>query len=193
MGRLTAEVYVGEGFIDAADGYVDELADTARRARDAEVWVAAEGEQVLGSVTFCPLGSPFREIARDDEGEFRMLAVNDAARGRGVGQALVSLCVLRSRELGYAGVRMSSMDRDDLGAPRLRAARLRARTRGRLVTRCGRHAARLRGQVRGRHRPRPRGWTPRVRLAYVLPTRDMNRSASTSTRVTSPDPTSLPS
>ena len=111
MGRLTAEVYVGDGFIDAADGYVDELADTARRARDAEVWVAAEGEQVLGSVTFCPLGSPFREIARDDEGEFRMLAVDDAARGRGVGQALVSLCVLRARELGYAGVRMSSMDR----------------------------------------------------------------------------------
>ena len=111
MGRLTAEAYVGAGFIDAADGYVDELVDTARRAREAEVWVAAEGEQVLGSVTFCALGSPFREIARDDEGEFRMLAVADDARGRGVGKALVALCVLRARELGYAGVRMSSMDR----------------------------------------------------------------------------------
>ncbi len=66
---------------------------------------------MLGSVTFCVAGSPFREIARDDEGEFRMLAVNPAVRGRGVGQALVELCLQRSRELGYAGVRMSSMDR----------------------------------------------------------------------------------
>ena len=56
-------------------------------------------------------GSPYREIAHDDEGEFRMLAVSPAARGRGVGQALVELCLRRSRELGYVGVRMSSMDR----------------------------------------------------------------------------------
>ena len=62
-------------------------------------------------MTFCVPGSPFREIARDDEGEFRMLAVNPAVRGRGVGQALVELCLRRSRELGYDGVRMSSMDR----------------------------------------------------------------------------------
>ncbi len=57
-----------------------------------------------------PPGSAFREIARDDEGEFRMLAVTPAARGRGVGLALVELCVRRSRELGFSGVRMSTMD-----------------------------------------------------------------------------------
>ncbi len=111
VGRLTAEVYVGDGFLDATDEYIDQLADTNRRAREAEIWVAAEDGTVLGSVTFCVPGSPFREIAREDEGEFRMLAVNPAVRGRGVGQALVELCLRRSRELGYAGVRMSSMDR----------------------------------------------------------------------------------
>ena len=111
VGRLTADVYIGDGFLGATDGYVEKLADTARRAREAEVWVAVDGEQVLGSVTFVLPGSPYREIARDDEGEFRMLAVDPAARGRGVGQALVELCLRRSRELGYAGVRMSSMDR----------------------------------------------------------------------------------
>ena len=62
-------------------------------------------------MTFCPVGSAYREIGRDDEGEFRMLAVNPAARGRGVGRALVEHCLRRSRELGYAGIRMSSMDR----------------------------------------------------------------------------------
>jgi GNAT superfamily N-acetyltransferase len=111
VGRLTVEVYVEDGFIDPEDGYVSELADTRRRAREAEVWVAVEDGQLLGSVTFCPVGSLFREIGGDDEGEFRMLAVRPDARGRGVGRALVELCVRRARELGYAGIRMSTMDR----------------------------------------------------------------------------------
>ena len=110
VGRLTADVYIRDGFVVESDGYVEKLADTARRAREAEVWVAVDGEQVLGSVTFAMPGSPYREIARDDEGEFRMLAVDPAARGRGVGRALVELCLRRSREQGYAGVRMSTMD-----------------------------------------------------------------------------------
>jgi ribosomal protein S18 acetylase RimI-like enzyme len=111
VGRLTTDAYMVDGFVTATDDYVEQLADTARRAREAEVWVAVDVDQVLGSVTFCTAGSTYREIAREDEGEFRMLAVDPAARGRGVGKALVELCLRRSRELGYAGVRMSSMDR----------------------------------------------------------------------------------
>jgi ribosomal protein S18 acetylase RimI-like enzyme len=111
VGQLTADVYIGDGFVDASDGYATKLADTARRAHEAEVWVAVEGDHVLGSVTFAQPGSPYREIAHDDEGEFRMLAVDPAARGRGIGKALVELCLRRARELGYAGVRMSTMDR----------------------------------------------------------------------------------
>jgi ribosomal protein S18 acetylase RimI-like enzyme len=111
VGRLTAEVYLGDGLLDPGNDYVLELTDTASRAREAEIWVAVDDDDLLGSVTFCPLGSAYREIARDDEGEFRMLAVSPTARGRGVGRSLVELCLRRSRELGYAGVRMSSMDR----------------------------------------------------------------------------------
>lgn len=111
VGRLTAEVYVGESYVAAGADYVAQLIDTADRAQQAEVWVAVEGSQLLGSVTFCPAGSPFREVARADEGEFRMLAVSPAARGRGVGRALVELCLQRADELGYAATRISSMDR----------------------------------------------------------------------------------
>jgi ribosomal protein S18 acetylase RimI-like enzyme len=119
VGRLTAQVYLEDGFLEEDHDYVLELTDTPRRARDAEVWVAVdvspagtpEGGRVLGSVTFCPVGSAYREIARDDEGEFRMLVVSPAARGRGVGRALVELCLRRSRELGYVGIRMSTMER----------------------------------------------------------------------------------
>jgi GNAT superfamily N-acetyltransferase len=115
IGLLTGEVYVGEGYIPTSDAYVQELADAARRAADAELWVAVDDEQVqgriLGTVTFCPVGSTYREIGHDDEGEFRMLAVAKQARGRGVGLALVQQCLDSSRELGYSGVRMSTMDR----------------------------------------------------------------------------------
>ena len=110
VGRLTFDVYVGGGFINPDAAYVHELTDTARRAHDAEVWVAVMDGEVLGSVTFCPVGSLYREIGRNDEGEFRMLVVSPAARGRGIGQALVELCLTRAREMGYAGIRMSTMD-----------------------------------------------------------------------------------
>lgn len=111
VGRLTAGAYVHDGFLQEGDRYLLELLDTLRRARAAEIWVAVDDGRVLGTVTFCPVGSRYREIGRPDEGEFRMLAVSPDARGRGLGRHLVELCLRRSRELGYAGVRMCSMDR----------------------------------------------------------------------------------
>jgi N-acetylglutamate synthase-like GNAT family acetyltransferase len=55
----------------------------------AEVLVADLDGEVVGAVTWCPSGSLWREIAEDDEGEFRTLAVTAGGRGRGVGEALV--------------------------------------------------------------------------------------------------------
>jgi ribosomal protein S18 acetylase RimI-like enzyme len=109
VGRITVEAYQGDGFLDADDEYVGELADAATRAREGEVWVAVEGDQVLGSVTFCKPGTPFAELARDNEGEFRMLSVAQAARRRGVAEALVVRCVQRARELGYGALVLCSM------------------------------------------------------------------------------------
>jgi ribosomal protein S18 acetylase RimI-like enzyme len=78
-------------------------------AAEAELLVAVDGRgAVLGSVTFCPAGSSWREIARDDEGEFRMLAVDPYAQGRGVGRTLVEACLNRSRELGFRALALST-------------------------------------------------------------------------------------
>ena len=63
---------------------------------------------MLGSVTFAAPGTPYAEIADADEGEFRMLAVARAARGRGSGEALVRRCLDRARELGLSGLSMST-------------------------------------------------------------------------------------
>lgn len=93
----------------AEDDYRDRLRDVATRAAQAEVWVAVVEGRVVGVVTYCPPGSPWREIGRDDEGEFRMLAVDPAAQGAGAGTALARLCEERAREHGARGMALSSL------------------------------------------------------------------------------------
>jgi GNAT superfamily N-acetyltransferase len=112
VGELTVQAYAVDGFVTESDGYADHLRDAATRAREAEVYVAVlpdRPEEVAGTVTFCPQGSPWCELAASGEGEFRMLAVAPKARRRGVAAALVSVCVERSVELGYSAVVMSSL------------------------------------------------------------------------------------
>jgi ribosomal protein S18 acetylase RimI-like enzyme len=109
VGRLCVVAYE-EFMLGAEDPYRSHVADAARRDREAEVWVAAEAERLLGCVTFCPPGSPWRELARDPgEGEFRMLAVHPDARGRGVGQALAALCEEHARAHGATRMVLSSL------------------------------------------------------------------------------------
>lgn len=109
VGQITVEAYRDDGFIAPEDDYLVELADAAKRARDAELLVAVDGDRVLGSVTYCRPGTPFAELAREGEGEFRMLGVARAARRRGVAEALVVRCVERSSELGHSAVVLCSM------------------------------------------------------------------------------------
>jgi len=91
-------------------GYVDQLRDVARRAAAAVVLVAADpGGRVLGTVTFVPDGGPLGEIATPNETEFRMLAVDPAAQGRGVGAALLERVVEASRRPGKDGIVCSSL------------------------------------------------------------------------------------
>lgn len=116
VGEVTVAAYA-EFAEDDTDSYVDVLRDAARRDREAELWVATpdESDEILGTVTITPAGSPWREVGRDGEGEFRMLGVAPAARGRGVGSALLRLVVDRFRGEGASAVVMSTL-------PRMRAA-----------------------------------------------------------------------
>jgi GNAT superfamily N-acetyltransferase len=110
VGEVTVSAYA-EFTEGDADGYVDHLRDAARRDREAEVWVATpdDTEEILGTVTICPIGSPWRELSGPDEGEFRMLAVAPAARGAGVGAALVGMVVDRFRREGARGIVISTL------------------------------------------------------------------------------------
>jgi ribosomal protein S18 acetylase RimI-like enzyme len=96
---LTVAAYRADGQLNAeASWYAEHLADVASRAAEAELLVAAEPDtgDVLGAVTFCLAGTKYSEVARDGEAEFRMLAVDPAAQGRGVGEALAQACLARA-------------------------------------------------------------------------------------------------
>lgn len=108
VGELTVRAYAAFT-LGPADPYIERLRDAASRAEGAELWVAVDGDRVLGNVTYCPSGSVYREVSRADEGEFRMLAVDPDARGSGAGTALAVHCEERAREHGAVGMAISSL------------------------------------------------------------------------------------
>lgn len=99
LGEITAEAYLGDGLLafDESDWYLGELRDVAKRAAAADVLVAVADGLLLGGVTFVRSGGPMTDIAGPGEAEIRMLAVAPAARGQGVGEALVRACIERAR------------------------------------------------------------------------------------------------
>ncbi len=108
VGDLTVRAYAAFT-LGPADPYVERLRDAASRAAGAELWVAVDGDRLLGNVTYCPPGSAYREVSRGDEGEFRMLAVDPDARGSGAGTALAAHCEERAREHHAVGMAISSL------------------------------------------------------------------------------------
>jgi ribosomal protein S18 acetylase RimI-like enzyme len=119
VGEATVAAYA-DFTLGPDDPYVARLRDAAARDRGAELWVATpdDSDEVLGSVTVCPPGSPWRELAGPEEGEFRMLAVAPAARRVGVGEALAALAIDRAADHGARAMVLSSLP-EMTGAHRL--------------------------------------------------------------------------
>jgi ribosomal protein S18 acetylase RimI-like enzyme len=115
-GALTAEAYLADRLVDAADSYADELRDAERRAREATLLVAllprGDGDElvVVGTVTLAPYGTSYAEIAEPDELEIRMLAVAPEARRRGIAELLVSAALREAVAGGARRVVLSTLD-----------------------------------------------------------------------------------
>ena len=119
LGKLTIAAY--EAIDDPLEPeYRRDLGKVRRRAKSCVVLVAVTPDgSVLGGATYIPRpGTPFSEVARDDEAEIRMLAVDPAAQGRGIGRALTTACLERARADGLAGMALYTRPHN-VGAQRL--------------------------------------------------------------------------
>jgi ribosomal protein S18 acetylase RimI-like enzyme len=102
LGELTVAAYASAPGFGADDAYFDDLADVARRAALARVLVAVDGGTLVGGVTYVPGSGPYAEFDDPEGAGVRMLAVDPAAQGRGVGTALLRACASRARAEGRA-------------------------------------------------------------------------------------------
>ncbi|GAA2016627.1 GNAT family N-acetyltransferase [Catenulispora yoronensis] len=97
-GDLTATAYQVDALAEPT--YLPRLRDTAARHAAEGTWqlvAVDEAGTVVGAAVYTVAGSEFADIARGVEAEIRMLATAHAARGRGVGEALVRHCADRAR------------------------------------------------------------------------------------------------
>ena len=111
IGELAVRVYLEEGYTRPGAPYLAVLRDAAARAEKAELMVAVDQEdRILGTVTYAGQGSPYSEhVSSAEDGSFRMLVVDPAVRGRGVGEALVRWCIDRARGSGVRWLRLSTL------------------------------------------------------------------------------------
>ena len=101
VGELTASAYLADGLV--GDEYAAVLRDVPARAAVAEVLVAVEGDQLLGTVTLVGPDAPSEWLQQDrpGAGTIRMLAVAPQARGRGIGTLLTRECIRRAQDRGW--------------------------------------------------------------------------------------------
>jgi GNAT superfamily N-acetyltransferase len=109
-GHLTVEAYRAAGVLGGAEvGYEQTLLASARRASEAVLLVAVDDRELIGTVTYCTPDSPWAEISRGDEAEFRMLAVRAEAQGRGIGRRLIEACAERAYAEGRRALVLSAL------------------------------------------------------------------------------------
>ncbi|RYV50235.1 GNAT family N-acetyltransferase [Pengzhenrongella frigida] len=109
VSELSVSAYAGD-FGDLSPTYLASIADVAPRALEHEVWVAEDRATgaLLGTVATPRPGSHISPLGRPGELDFRLLAVDPAARGRGLGTLLTCHVIRLARLRGLRRVVLNS-------------------------------------------------------------------------------------
>lgn len=109
FGQLTVASYRGLPGNPHEPDYELELRNVAQRVRLATVFGAFHDNRPVGCITFVSdATAPFAEDLEHGESSFRMLAVDTACRGQGVGEALVRRCLAAASSHGSTAVAIHS-------------------------------------------------------------------------------------
>lgn len=107
LGDLVVDAY--RTLNDSGDAlYEAMLRDVASRAAASRVLIAEVDRQILGTVTYVPPGGDLAEVDDPGAATVRMLGVAPAARGRGIGEALVRSCLSEATRDGAARIRLDT-------------------------------------------------------------------------------------
>ncbi|CAD5996633.1 aminotransferase class I/II-fold pyridoxal phosphate-dependent enzyme [Agreia sp. COWG] len=108
IGRQRLDAYRLEFTID--EDYASTILDVPQHAATGEVWVAVDDSsgRILGSVTTPRPGELLTPLGRAGEFDFRLLAVDPAARGRRVGSILTDFVIELARQRGAERIVMHS-------------------------------------------------------------------------------------
>ena len=115
-GRVTAEAY-RQFVLDGDDDwheYLDAIADVEARADRTTIFVALDGEQIVGSATlelFDRVEVEDDPTLHPEESHIRMLGVHPDVRRRGVARALMSACFERARREGKSFMTLHTTER----------------------------------------------------------------------------------
>ena len=94
VGDVTVASYAALPVDHLWDGYDTEIRDVAKRVERAEILVAVLDGEIVGAVTYVSdPDSEWAEWNEPDEAQIRLLAVDTAVQGRGIGEALVRACI----------------------------------------------------------------------------------------------------
>ena len=88
---------------------------TRDRCSEGECWVAVQGSELIGTMTWRPGGTPTRcpWYGRRDVAIFGQFAVTPELQGQGIGSRLLDLVEERAREQGFAEIACDTSEKAD--------------------------------------------------------------------------------
>ena len=95
IGELRVAAYRADGFLSETSTYAETLRVLGMDGT-VEILAAADGEHLLGTVMLVTWPHGGEVLRNPGEGEIRALAVASAARGRGIGRALLAAIMQRA-------------------------------------------------------------------------------------------------